>query len=46
MNWESEMIQLLLEKGADIDFENSDGQAALHVAADNRHSGGVKLLLS
>ncbi|KAI9777066.1 MAG: hypothetical protein M1839_009117 [Geoglossum umbratile] len=41
----AETVKLLLEKGADIEAEDSSGQRALHTAAFFEHSEVVKVLL-
>jgi len=44
-NGDTEVVQLLLDKGADIETENYDGSTALIWAAANGHTEVVKLLL-
>lgn len=39
------MVQLLLDKGADIAVPTKDGWTPLHSAANKGHSGVVQLLL-
>lgn len=38
-------MELLLRTGADIFHQDSDGNTALHKAAQNRHHDIIKLLL-
>lgn len=40
-----EMLQLLVEKGANLHAENEDGTTALHIAASNGRESVVNLLL-
>jgi len=40
-----DIVQLLLENGANIDHQNNDGQTALNLAAMRRHRDVVQLLL-
>jgi len=39
------VVQLLMEKGADVEAKDEDGEVALHQAADNGHEAVVKLLI-
>lgn len=40
-----EIIGFLLTKGAEIDAQMSDGQSALHIAAERKHSEVIRTLL-
>lgn len=39
------IVQLLLQKGADMFQQDHDGNTALHKAAQNKHHHVIKLLL-
>jgi ankyrin repeat protein len=39
------LLKLLLEKGADLEFEDIDGRTPLSYAAENGHEAVVRLLL-
>jgi ankyrin repeat protein len=39
-----EVVQLLLDKGVDIEAKNADGKTAAMLAAENGHTGIVELL--
>lgn len=41
-----DMVQLLLESGADINIQDEDGSTALMCAAEHHHIEVVKLLLA
>jgi uncharacterized protein len=42
----TEVVKLLLEKGADVNIKANDGTAALIMASENRYTEIVKLLLA
>lgn len=44
-NGNTEIVKMLLEKGADVDFFDKRGNTALMEASDNGHTAIVKLLL-
>ncbi|TRX89494.1 hypothetical protein FHL15_009663 [Xylaria flabelliformis] len=44
-NGHHEIVQLLIEKGADVESEDSYGYTPLHIAAENGHQEIVQLLI-
>jgi ankyrin repeat protein len=44
MNGAQEVVRLLLEHGADVEVENSNGKTALQVAGGTRRDEIMKLL--
>ncbi|KAL7747231.1 Glycerophosphocholine phosphodiesterase [Sorochytrium milnesiophthora] len=42
----TELVQLLISKGADINYTNEDGEAAVHIASLKNHTASLELLLT
>ncbi len=44
-NGHSNVIKVLIEKGAQVNMQNNDGLSALMIASENGHSNVVKVLI-